>query len=484
MKTPHLFTFIWILFLCRTGTAGAPPINDAYSDATLLEGESISISASLAGATVETNSIGMVETSSPGDLSTLSCIFFSSPPTQSLWWRWKAPRAGIVYLSMAPFTNELFSCSPIVRVWYKDQIRSLFPFEQIPQQVVALASGWGTPPHLYWPILVDSGQELVIQMVGQDPTPCTFRLRMSPASAPILLEEPVSVSSAPLGSAVFYTRVIGALRDPQGNIFGFPALRLGARYQWFHGEEPIASATTASMLIRSVTSETAGSYHVVVTDDFGSVTSRVATVTMRDAQNEIPPEIQVRREAQYSLPVFTLRGETGAWYNILSSEDLIHWNAVDIQPVSGVETEDPLLNAPLGLKTYFAGVAYNGVPIEFLLPGNGEKTFVRAERYLAGCEACMGQLFALQLAKTEFARAYRKENTYAPSSLDLFPTFANPDLYLSIYFAALDCQPFAIALNVIGSSPVWPCPWWLGRNGEVLNIEALPDKLWNGARPR
>src|SRR5262249_11783808 len=76
-------------------------------------------------------------------------------------------------------------------------------------------------------------------------------------------------------------------------------------YQWRFAGSPLLGATNATVTLNNVTGANAGSYDVVVTNPYGSVTSSVATLTVVDT----------------TLPVITLNGqatmtlETGASYS-------------------------------------------------------------------------------------------------------------------------------------------------------------------------
>jgi hypothetical protein len=68
-----------------------------------------------------------------------------------------------------------------------------------------------------------------------------------------------------------------------GNPATFSVQASGANpltYQWFHNDSPIANATNTSYTISAVTAGDTGGYKVVVTNSFGSVTSRVAQLSI------------------------------------------------------------------------------------------------------------------------------------------------------------------------------------------------------------
>ncbi len=69
-----------------------------------------------------------------------------------------------------------------------------------------------------------------------------------------------------------------------------PGQRL-AQYQWLFNGQPLPQATGPYMLLKEVTMDAAGDYHVVVTDSYGSVTSRVSRLTVA-----MPPVPQITKQ--------------------------------------------------------------------------------------------------------------------------------------------------------------------------------------------
>jgi hypothetical protein len=71
----------------------------------------------------------------------------------------------------------------------------------------------------------------------------------------------------------------------QGQSATFSGVASGAAvgYQWFFGDAPIAGATSASLTLANLTLNQAGGYKLVASNTGGSVTSRVATLTLLPA---------------------------------------------------------------------------------------------------------------------------------------------------------------------------------------------------------
>ena len=82
---------------------------------------------------------------------------------------------------------------------------------------------------------------------------------------PLILQEPADREAVAGNPASFSINVSGA--QPLA-------------YQWFHSGAAITDATNATVTIAHVTPGDIGGYQVVVTNSFGSVTSRVAQLTV------------------------------------------------------------------------------------------------------------------------------------------------------------------------------------------------------------
>ena len=83
--------------------------------------------------------------------------------------------------------------------------------------------------------------------------------------APVLLEEPVDLSASSGADILF--RVVAFVTDP-------------VSYQWRKDGTAIPAATNSIYSLASVSTTNAGGFSVLVTDPYGSITSRVATLTV------------------------------------------------------------------------------------------------------------------------------------------------------------------------------------------------------------
>lgn len=92
-------------------------------------------------------------------------------------------------------------------------------------------------------------------------------------SAEVSMDEvPPSFSSGPLSLAV----VSGEAASFSATATGTPPIT----YQWFRGDRALAGATGESLDLASVTLESAGPYHVVASNAFGSISSSPAVLTV------------------------------------------------------------------------------------------------------------------------------------------------------------------------------------------------------------
>jgi len=127
-----------------------------------------------------------------------------------------------------------------------------------------------------------------------------------PTIAPRIVRQPASQVVAP-----------GQPLTLSVDAFGLPA----AMYQWYKGGSPISGATAATYAVASATEADAGNYHVVVTNDLGSVSSATAAVVINDGGAPVAPTIIAQPVSQIAsaggpvtLSVSALSGDSYQWY--------------------------------------------------------------------------------------------------------------------------------------------------------------------------
>jgi len=102
----------------------------------------------------------------------------------------------------------------------------------------------------------------------------------------VLSNQSSSVTSAPINLVVLSVPVI--IKSPEDKtaaagsdvIFEVVAKGGDLRYQWFFNNNPFAGATSPELVLRNVSTESAGDYYVVVTNILGAATSGVAKLTI------------------------------------------------------------------------------------------------------------------------------------------------------------------------------------------------------------
>jgi hypothetical protein len=120
-------------------------------------------------------------------------------------------------------------------------------------------------------------------------------------------------------------------------------------YQWQHDGTPIAGATNSMLNLQAVTAGDAGAYSVVVTNEYLSVTSSSAQLTV--TPGAVPPLLTVATLAN-NLAI-TFSAEAGRTYRLLSSTNFMTWSSVDTN------------------KTFLAGL------VQFVRPINQPRVFYR-----------------------------------------------------------------------------------------------------------
>lgn len=106
---------------------------------------------------------------------------------------------------------------------------------------------------------------------------------------------------------VIYTNPLDAMATI-GGAASFSALAFTnytLAYQWLHNGVPLAGATGASLVLPNVQPADTGTYSVVIKNDFGSATSRTATLTVNPAVPVGEPPVIVEPPVNQIIPAST-----------------------------------------------------------------------------------------------------------------------------------------------------------------------------------
>lgn len=114
---------------------------------------------------------------------------------------------------------------------------------------------------------------------------------------PVIAQHPVT-TYAPLGGSVTFTSA--------ATLDSAPVLR----YQWFKGKLLLAGETNPTLTLNGLTAASAGSYHVVITNDVGTATSRKATLFVQAAPDIITQPTDLRH-FERDTAIFSVKA-TGA----------------------------------------------------------------------------------------------------------------------------------------------------------------------------
>ncbi|MBI1841961.1 MAG: hypothetical protein HYR88_14070 [Verrucomicrobia bacterium] len=258
------------------------------------------------------------------------------------------------------------------------------------------------------------------------------------------------------------------------------------RYQWLHGGIPLEGEVYSTLPLLSVTTHDAGAYQVVVTDFEGSRTSAVARVVV--SLTESPPLLSSsttpnRRGSQGTVSTWLLHGDSGRYYVLESSSDLVHWRRQPVDAVSPTEWE-PLTDTTAvepGEKP--SHVRIRQEPFEFQVSTEAEAMFLRA-RHVEPVDAVRSlALWILQYAKEDWGRdpRWRWRLTDSPSERDVASRI-HPDLRPILFAGANECQG-QVVIGTLGAPPVWPC---VPIDPLLWDLEAYsmvnPRLVWNPPR--
>ena len=160
-----------------------------------------------------------------------------------------------------------------------------------------------------------------------------YRMRLLTPAAPLIITQPVSQTNEIGATAVFTVTASG---------YPFPA------YQWLFNEADWASGTNATLALPNVQTNQAGSYRVIVTNSYGSVTSQVAVLTVVPPPPRILAGSLVRTNGQFK---FTLQSQPGSRFVIQASTNLVNWT--NLATVTNVLGTIPFTDTATNFKWRF-----------------------------------------------------------------------------------------------------------------------------------
>jgi polygalacturonase len=115
----------------------------------------------------------------------------------------------------------------------------------------------------------------------------------------VFTEVKIGVTSAPLApTVVTQPQNVNVSSGQNASFTVFPNGTLPLSYQWYHNTNtPVANGTNATLTLTNVQDADAGSYSVIITNSYGSVTSAMATLTVNT-----PPSISTQPTGLTVIP--------------------------------------------------------------------------------------------------------------------------------------------------------------------------------------
>jgi hypothetical protein len=478
-------------WLLSAAASAAPAVNDNYENRTVLEGESITVSALFLDSTFESTPLQPLFLG----IEPPAWPLLAHPPSRSgsLWWEWTAPRSGGVVLKLAPTPGTAEPLPQYTRAAFKILAMSGANHPQQgllhpPPLGFGYADAWVERSLLSLPYSaiayqVVKGERYVIYGFGdaRDPAPVSVDLEMS--GGPVVLQDPSDVEITEGDSGLLNVVAIG-VPVPDALRYEHPL-----RYSWLHNGEPVVGASNYVLPLMFVSVEDAGDYRAVVTDAEGSVTSKVARVTV--VGTEESPSLQILRERASDggageRPIWVVSGAPGRTYAIESSTNLVDWRWQPIEPLSSMPDEPLITRTVTVLSERPSHVRIRREPFRFAtLGGSSPQLFLRARRVIPVDLRRWVAWEALQYAKEDFGRDMRAPGIVVDTVSSADVARRIPDVLRAELFDQTGINPCAntIVIGVIGGPPMWGCVpddprVWDPNSYHFTN----PTGVWNPAR--
>ena len=402
---------IVLLTVLAGNSHAAPPTDDNFADRIVLTGTSITFTGTLAEATVQN---GWLEFIHPGW------------PTQSVWWEWTAPESTAVtfqilddplplswswYDRLLVYTNN---CNGFPTNWDTDCPGYGYHVGEVQIRPGAVREGFS--------FLANGGQTYFLTLIGYSGS--TYIINLTATNPPIILEQP-KTQTVPANGSTFLAVLARGI--------------LPLSYQWRRNGADLPGAMNPILAIDVVTNEAEGSYCVMVSNATGVATSTVANLII--SRSDVPPSLASSSISSTNRFSFILAGETGRYYRIESSTNLLNWSP---------EKSFSVGPSPPYQQNLVTSVIFNSDASSSLsIPATSARKFVRASRYAPANEICNNNLRKIRFAKEIWAMEQHKVRTDYPANTDIYSSrFQEPICPLGGYYM----------LNKVDSLPVCSIP--------------------------
>jgi hypothetical protein len=255
-----------------------------------------------------------------------------------------------------------------------------------------------------------AGVSYQIRFYCNHPGP-TITFQLIATNGPAILDPPTDQTIFPAGSALFTVLATG-----------FSPLS----YQWRFNGVDLPGQTYAMLPFNNADTNVAGAYSVVVSNSSGSVVVGPANLVINP--NPVKPFLTPVAPTASNSFAFNLAGESGRYYRIESSTDLINW-----QPEKSFHTNTVVWDFYGPYDQSPGSVVYNtNSTISLSVPATNGCKFYRATLYAPANEICNNNLKEIRFAKQLWIRDQPgfPERFLSPGGADLAPYVPNyPELY-------------------------------------------------------
>jgi hypothetical protein len=285
-----------LLYGLNCAPSQSAPANDNFTNRTVVSGSLLTISGTLAGATLET-----AESSPP----------FNSSSGGSVWYSWTAPASTrVVIESVRDYTN--FSSSNTTFTAYTGtSIGALTAID---------GNAFDWPAGRYAAFAATAGTTYTFRVAGGWGGP--FSLKLTATNPPVFLKQPMDCVVSPFAGALFTAQAAGPRT--------FKYSKSDISYQWLSNGVPLPFETGASLLVTGASADKIANYSVIASNAGGITTSASATFAILATNTQ--PQVTVLRTSAPGQMALTLSGQLGRWYLVESSDDLANWPLTTLYP--------------------------------------------------------------------------------------------------------------------------------------------------------
>jgi hypothetical protein len=342
-------------------TAGAGPVNDFFSNATVLQGSTVDFGASLTNATFEAGEPHYD-------------FYWPAPQGGSVWWTWTAPLTGFAAIRFQTLDRSP-AFYPAVFSVYQGSSMDQFTNENRVAMVDLI-------PHFKIAFPVTGGRAYRFALVGDASTNLLFSFHLDASAGPIIQEEPSDLTARAGGSAWF--TVMSTVSPFALTRWQFNGADLMVPALDSLGTSTNVAATGPTVSVNNLTTNSGGEFRAIVqamnnAGQLVATTSRVARLTIEG--QDINPTLQIARMSGTNKFRFTVLGETNQTYQLLGSFDFARWH--------GVFTQNRFLQH---------GIGTNAMDLEF-----DPFSFFKAERFGDLRSRCIANLHRIDMAKRMWA---------------------------------------------------------------------------------